>query len=173
MMNTNERNEILQLFEEFLKTMELLRAKCPWDAKQTIPSLRQYTIEEVFELADAIVKESWEDVRKELGDILMHIVFYSLIANEEGKFSLADVLRGENDKLIYRHPHVFDPSSRLTAREVEEQWEDLKMGIDACSRAFPVRSPQSQRHYGSKKKPARRASIGRRKARYGKKLKRS
>ena len=148
MMNTNERNEILQLFEEFLKTMELLRAKCPWDAKQTIPSLRQYTIEEVFELADAIVEESWEDVRKELGDILMHIVFYSLIANEEGKFSLADVLRGENDKLIYRH-------------------------IDACSRAFPVRSPQSQRRYGSKKKPARRASIGRRKARYGKRLKRS
>ena len=127
MMNTNERNEILQLFEEFLKTMELLRAKCPWDAKQTIPSLRQYTIEEVFELADAIVEKSWEDVRKELGDILMHIVFYSLIANEEGKFSLADVLRGENDKLIYRHPHVFDPSSRLTAREVEEQWEDLKI----------------------------------------------
>lgn len=126
-MTDRERNELLQLFEEHLKIMEQLREKCPWDAKQTIPSLRQYTIEEVFELADAITDEAWESVRKELGDILMHVVFYALIAQEEGKFSLADVLRGENEKLIYRHPHVFAPHARLTAREVEQQWEDLKL----------------------------------------------
>lgn len=126
-MDNLQRKEILRLFEEHLKIMGLLREKCPWDAKQTIPSLRQYTIEEAHELADAIVDESWSDVRKELGDLLMHVVFYSIIAEEEGKFSFSDVLRGENEKLIYRHPHVFDPSSKLTAREVEEQWEDLKL----------------------------------------------
>lgn len=126
-MGEGKRKEILHLFDEHLNIMELLREKCPWDAKQTIPSLRQYTIEEVFELADAIVDEAWDNVRKELGDILMHVVFYSLIADEEGKFSFADVLRGENEKLVYRHPHVFDPNSHLTAREVEEQWEDLKL----------------------------------------------
>lgn len=126
-MHDNKRKEILNLFKEHLEIMEQLRAKCPWDAKQTIPSLRQYTIEEVFELADAITDEAWDNVRKELGDIMMHVVFYSLIAAEEGKFSLSDVLRGENEKLIYRHPHVFAPHSQLTAREVEQQWEDLKL----------------------------------------------
>lgn len=126
-MTERERNEILKLFEKHLEIMGQLREKCPWDAKQTITSLRQYTIEEVFELADAITDEAWESVRKELGDILMHVVFYALIAKEEGKFTLGDILRGENEKLIYRHPHVFDPGSQLTAREVEQQWEDLKL----------------------------------------------
>lgn len=142
-MDSNNHNEIINLFKEHLKIMEQLRAKCPWDAKQTITSLRQYTIEEVFELADAITDEAWEDVRKELGDILMHVVFYALIADEEGKFSLSDILRGENEKLIYRHPHVFDPHSQLTAREVEQQWEDLKLKEKGGNRRVLAGVPRS------------------------------
>ncbi len=119
--------EELALFGELVHLMRRLRRDCPWDAKQTVESLRQYTIEEVHELADAIVDRSDVDIRKELGDLIMHVVFYALIGEEHGRFSLAEMLRGENEKLIYRHPHVFGENPTTDADEVERQWEALKL----------------------------------------------
>lgn len=114
-------------FGEMMALMRRLRRDCPWDRKQTIGSLRQYTLEEVYELADAIVDNSDADIRKELGDLLMHVLFYALIAEEEGRFDILDVIRGENEKLVYRHPHVFGPNPTQDADEVERQWEALKL----------------------------------------------
>lgn len=115
------------LMERLIAIMRRLRRECPWDREQTIESLRQYTIEETHELADAIVDDNPPEIRKELGDILMHIVFYSLIAEEEKLFTLADVIAGVNEKLIYRHPHVFGENRVGNARQVEQQWEALKL----------------------------------------------
>lgn len=117
----------LELFEKLVDLMRQLRAGCPWDGAQTIPSLRQYTIEEAHELADAIIDDKPDDIRKELGDLLMHIVFYALIAEEQGLFTLSDIIAGENEKLIYRHPHVFGDTRTSSAHEVEQQWEALKL----------------------------------------------
>ncbi|PID90392.1 MAG: nucleoside triphosphate pyrophosphohydrolase [Bacteroidetes bacterium] len=119
--------EELALFGELVYLMRRLRRDCPWDAKQTVESLRQYTIEEVHELADAIVDHSDVNIRKELGDLIMHVVFYALIGEEHGRFSLAEMLKGENEKLIYRHPHVFGDNPSTDADEVERQWEALKL----------------------------------------------
>ncbi len=116
-----------RIFGELMALMRRLRRDCPWDRKQTISSLRQYTLEEVYELADAIVDDSDTDIRKELGDLLMHVAFYALIAEEEGRFDIRDVMRGENEKIIYRHPHVFGPNPTQDADEVERQWEALKL----------------------------------------------
>ena len=115
-------------FIRLLDIMDELRAKCPWDMKQTFDTLRKFTIEETYELAEAIIEGDNEDIRKELGDIMLHIVFYSKIGSEKGLFDIADVLEGINSKLIYRHPHVFGEVT-LTggAKEVEENWEKLKL----------------------------------------------
>ncbi|MDE6841894.1 MAG: nucleoside triphosphate pyrophosphohydrolase, partial [Muribaculaceae bacterium] len=104
-MHTTE--EKLQAFGRMLEVLDTLRVKCPWDAKQTNESLRPNTIEEVFELADALMTDSTADIRKELGDVLLHIAFYSKIAEEKGQFDIADVCHSLCDKLIYRHPHVY------------------------------------------------------------------
>jgi len=115
-------------FIRLLDIMDELRAKCPWDMKQTFDTLRKFTIEETYELAEAIIEGDNDDIKKELGDIMLHIVFYSKIGSENGLFDIADVLEGINSKLIYRHPHVFGEVT-LTggAREVEENWEKLKL----------------------------------------------
>lgn len=115
-------------FIRLLDIMDELRAKCPWDMKQTFDTLRKFTIEETYELAEAIIEGDNEDIKKELGDIMLHIVFYSKIGSEKGLFDIADVLEGINSKLIYRHPHVFGEVT-LTggAKEVEENWEKLKL----------------------------------------------
>ena len=115
-------------FIRLLDIMDELRAKCPWDMKQTFDTLRKFTIEETYELAEAIIEGDNEDIKKELGDIMIHIVFYSKIGSEKGLFDIADVLEGINCKLIYRHPHVFGEVT-LTggAKEVEENWEKLKL----------------------------------------------
>ena len=108
--------------------MDELRVKCPWDMKQTNQTLRKLTIEETYELADAILQDDNESIRKELGDLLLHVAFYSKIGSEKGLFDIGDVLEGINNKLVYRHPHVFgDVSVTRGAREVEENWEKLKM----------------------------------------------
>ena len=114
-------------FARLLDIMEELRSKCPWDQKQTNQSLRKLTIEETYELADAIIQDDNDGIRKELGDLMLHIVFYARIGSEKGLFDMGDVLEGINAKLIYRHPHVFgDVSVTRGAREVEENWEKLK-----------------------------------------------
>ncbi|MFV0593906.1 MAG: nucleoside triphosphate pyrophosphohydrolase [Draconibacterium sp.] len=118
----------LEAFKELLDIMDELREKCPWDRKQTLESLRKNTIEETYELADAILKNDLQEIKKELGDLMLHIVFYAKIGSEKGEFDIADVLENINKKLIYRHPHVFgDVDVDGSARKVEENWEALKL----------------------------------------------
>lgn len=121
-----DRTKELQAFERVLDVMDELRAKCPWDAKQTIESIRPLTIEETYELSDAILSNDMPNVCKELGDILMHIVFYALIANERGEFNIVEVCNKMCDKLIYRHPHVFAQEKVKDAEQVLQNWEQLK-----------------------------------------------
>jgi MazG family protein len=124
-MNLKKRSA--EEFEKLLDIMDKLRATCPWDMKQTFDTLRKLTIEETYELAEAIFSENEEGIRNELGDLMLHLVFYAKIGSENGSFTILDVLKGINDKLIYRHPHVFGDVSVSSAREVEENWEHLKI----------------------------------------------
>jgi MazG family protein len=117
----------LSEFKRLLDIMDELREKCPWDSKQTNESLRTLSIEEVYELADAVAKEDSNEIKKELGDILLHIVFYAKIGQETEAFDIYDVIKGINEKLIYRHPHIFGDVKVHTAKDVEENWERLKL----------------------------------------------
>ena len=121
-----DRTRELEAFARVLDVMDELREKCPWDAKQTIESIRPLTIEETYELSDAILDNDMPNVCKELGDIMMHIVFYSIIANEGGKFDIVEVMDKMCDKLIYRHPHVFSTEKVKDAEQVLQNWEQLK-----------------------------------------------
>jgi len=125
-MNPN-REAQLKAFGELLDIMEELRAKCPWDKEQTNESLRTLTIEETYELADAIIKNDSSLIKKELGDILLHIVFYARIGEEQNLFDIKEVIDLLNKKLIYRHPHIFGNVEVANAREVEQNWEQLKL----------------------------------------------
>lgn len=125
MMHTREQK--IEAFGRLLDIMDELRVKCPWDAKQTNESLRTNTIEEVYELCEAIIQNSDEAIKKELGDVLLHVVFYAKIGEEKGTFDVADVCHSLCDKLIYRHPHVFGDDAAKTAGEVEKSWEQLKL----------------------------------------------
>ena len=116
----------LEAFKRLLNIMDELRAKCPWDKKQTFDSLRANTIEETYELCDAIMKKNTKEIKKELGDVLLHIVFYSKIASETNDFDIADVCNSLCDKLIFRHPHVFGEGNAQNAGEVEKSWEQIK-----------------------------------------------
>ena len=118
--------EKLSQFERVLDVMRKLRENCPWNAAQTMESLRPMTIEEVYELSDAILKKSGNDIEKELGDVLLHVVFYSRIAEERGDFDIADVMERLCEKMIFRHPHVFSDTKVADAQEVSENWEMLK-----------------------------------------------
>jgi len=124
-MNNNSKS--LEEFNRLLNIIDELRGKCPWDMKQTNESLRKLTIEETYELADAIFSENDEGIRNELGDLMLHIVFYAKIGAEKGIFTMSDVLEGINNKLIYRHPHVFADVKVTGASQVEENWEKLKI----------------------------------------------
>jgi MazG family protein len=117
----------LQAFKELLDIMDELREKCPWDKEQTFESIKTLTIEEVYELADAIDRKDLKDVKKELGDLLLHIVFYSKMGSETNDFDILDVLEAINKKLIYRHPHVFSTINVNNADEVSKNWEELKL----------------------------------------------
>ena len=112
--------------QRLLNIMDDLRSKCPWDRKQTIQSLKNLTIEEVYELTDAIESENFENLKEELGDLLLHIVFYSKIASEKKKFNFKDVVNDLCDKLIYRHPHIYGDLVVETEEEVKLNWENLK-----------------------------------------------
>lgn len=124
-MNTREQK--MEAFGRLLDVMDELRAKCPWDIKQTNESLRTNTIEETYELCEAIIKDDNQEIKKELGDVLLHIVFYAKIGEEKEAFDVADVCHTLCDKLIYRHPHVFGEEVAKTAGEVEQSWEQLKL----------------------------------------------
>lgn len=121
------KKEKLEAFGRFLDLLDELREKCPWDKKQTNESLRSNTIEEVYELSDALIKNETADTCKELGDVLLHIAFYAKIASEKGEFDIKDVCDKLCDKLIFRHPHVFGNSQSETVTEVLENWEQLKL----------------------------------------------
>jgi len=122
------RKKAIREFARLLDIMDELRTKCPWDMKQTNQTLRKLTIEETYELADAILQDDNDGIRKELGDLMLHVTFYAKIGSEKELFDMGDVLEGINNKLVYRHPHVFgDVNVTRGAREVEENWEKLKM----------------------------------------------
>jgi len=120
-------NKKTEAFARLLDIMDELREKCPWDKEQTLESLRKLTIEETYELADAILNNDLNGIKKELGDLMLHIVFYAKIGSEKGAFDISDVLNSINEKLIYRHPHVFGDVDVANSREVEQNWETLKL----------------------------------------------
>ena len=120
-------NEKLIAYERLLKIMDELREKCPWDMKQTIESIRHLTIEETYELSDAILEKDMDKIKKELGDLLLHIVFYSRIASETNQFNIADVCNALCEKLIHRHPHIYGDVKVKDEHEVKSNWEKLKL----------------------------------------------
>jgi len=121
------KEETLKSFAELLGIMDELRAKCPWDKEQTFESLRNLSVEEVYELSEAIFLNDLENVKKELGDLLLHIVFYAKLGDEAGAFNMKDVIDNINKKLIFRHPHVFGEEKVNNSTEVLENWENLKL----------------------------------------------
>lgn len=117
----------LLAFERLLNIMDDLREKCPWDKKQTIQSLRKLTIEETYELSEAIISEDMKGIKEEIGDIMLHLVFYSKIASETDQFDITDVLNAVCDKLVFRHPHIYGDTKADTEEEVKQNWEKLKL----------------------------------------------
>ena len=133
----------LQAFERLLNIMDDLRAKCPWDKNQSLESLRYLSIEEMYELSDAILDKDMEEVKKELGDIMLHLVFYAKIASETNQFDITDVLNGICDKLVYRHPHIYGNVKAVTEEEVKQNWEKLKLkeGVKSVLEGVPRSLP--------------------------------
>lgn len=123
----HSRSEKNEAFEKIVEVLDILRVKCPWDAKQTNESLRANTIEEVYELTQALMNGDNNDIKKELGDVLLHILFYAKIGEEKGAFDIADVCDALREKLVFRHPHVFGDTSVNDSREVERNWEQIKL----------------------------------------------
>lgn len=127
MKKQHSREEKMEALGRMLDVLDILRVKCPWDAKQTNESLRSNTVEEVYELAEALMQEDDINIKKELGDVLLHIAFYSKIGEEKGAFDIADVADALTDKLIFRHPHVFGDATVDNATEVSQNWEQIKL----------------------------------------------
>ncbi|MBL7709981.1 MAG: nucleoside triphosphate pyrophosphohydrolase [Chitinophagaceae bacterium] len=119
--------DTLQAFSRLISIMDDLREKCPWDKKQTVQSLRQMTIEETYELADAITEEDWKGIKEELGDLLLHIVFYAKIGSEQKQFELVEVINGISEKLVSRHPHIYGDVKVNDEEDVKRNWEKLKL----------------------------------------------
>ena len=137
------REEKLKSFGRLLNIMDDLRTQCPWDKKQTMESLRHLTIEEVYELADAILNNNMEEIKKELGDILLHIVFYSRIGSETNSFDIKSVIDGVCEKIIHRHPHIYGDVKVKDDAEVSRNWEKLKLkeGKKSVLEGVPVSLP--------------------------------
>jgi XTP/dITP diphosphohydrolase len=126
--NTADRRaDQLAAFSRLLDVLDRLRAECPWDRKQTLQSLRHLTIEETYELGDAILRNDLPDLKKELGDVMLHLTFYAKIASEQGAFDIADVLNAQCEKLIFRHPHIYGTAQAETEEDVKRNWEQLKL----------------------------------------------
>ena len=124
-MHTKE--EKMVAFGRLLDVLDNLRQKCPWDKKQTFESLRPNTIEETYELCDALAKQDMKNICKELGDVLEHVIFYSVLGSETGNFDIADVCNQEADKLIFRHPHIYGEQKANSEEEVLQTWEQIKL----------------------------------------------
>ena len=124
---SHTREEKIEALGRIIDTLDELRVKCPWDRKQTNESLRPNTIEEVYELCDALIGNDVPNIKKELGDVLLHVLFYAKIADEQGQFDIADVAEALNAKLIFRHPHVFGDVNVKDAHDVEQNWELIKL----------------------------------------------
>jgi XTP/dITP diphosphohydrolase len=141
--------ESLVSFERLLDIMDELRVKCPWDKKQTLASIRHLSIEEVYELSDAIVEGNMDEIKKELGDLLLHIVFYSKIASETNAFNITDVIDSINKKLVNRHPHIFSDVLVKDADEVKQNWEKIKLkeGSKSTLAGVPVSLPAMIKAY--------------------------
>ena len=154
----HSREEMLEAFGRFLDVLDELREKCPWDRKQTNSSLRPNTIEECFELSDALVADDTQNICKELGDVLLHVAFYAKIASEKQQFDIKDVCDRLCDKLIYRHPHVFGDAVAETAGEVCKNWEQLKMtekdGNKTVLSGVPASMPSLIKAYRMQEKAA-------------------
>lgn len=146
-MNTTEQK--LQAFEKLLTIMDELRAGCPWDKEQTLESLRHLTIEEVYELSDAILSNDFNDIKGELGDLMLHLVFYAKIAAEKGQFDIKDVIDAISKKLIYRHPHIYSDVEVKGADDVKNNWEKLKLkeGKKSVLEGVPMSMPPLVKAY--------------------------
>ena len=154
----HSREDIMASFGRFLDVLDELREKCPWDRKQTNQSLRPNTIEECFELCDALIADDTQNICKELGDVLLHVAFYAKIASEKEQFDMKDVCDRLCDKLIYRHPHVFGDAVAETAGEVCKNWEQLKMtekdGNKTILSGVPASMPSLIKAYRMQEKAA-------------------
>ena len=140
---SNSRDERLAALGKVMDTLDILRVRCPWDAKQTNESLRANTIEEVYELAQALINDDTADIKKELGDVLLHILFYSKIADEKAQFDIADVANVLNDKLVFRHPHVFGEVKVENSHDVETNWEKIKLKEKGGNRTVLAGVPEA------------------------------
>ena len=136
-------SNVSESFLRLVSIMDELREKCPWDQKQTVETLRHMTIEETYELADAITDKDWRGIKEELGDLLLHILFYSRIAKEENRFTLEEVINAIADKLIVRHPHIYGDVQVKTDEDVKKNWENLKLkeGKKSVLSGVPVSLP--------------------------------
>ena len=139
----HSKEDKLAAFGRLLDVLDELRVKCPWDKKQTFDSLRSNTIEEVYELCDAIMNRDWKNVCKELGDVLEHVIFYSILGKEIEEFDIADVCNKETDKLIFRHPHIYGSTKVETADEVLQSWEQIKQKEKDGNKTVLAGVPQS------------------------------
>ena len=139
----NSREQQLQAFGRLLDIMDELRSKCPWDKKQTFQSLRHLTIEETYELGDAILNNDLQEIKKELGDVLLHIVFYAKIGSETNDFDIADVANSIAEKLVYRHPHIYGDVKVENEEDVKQNWEKLKLkeGKNSVLEGVPMSLP--------------------------------
>ncbi len=132
-----------EAFQRIIQIMDELREQCPWDKKQTWESLRTLTIEEVYELSDAVVQKKHDQIKEELGDVFLHVLFYSRIASEEGKFDINDVVQSLTDKLISRHPHIYGNIKAETEEQVKQNWEKIKQEKDNTKNGVLSGVPQS------------------------------
>ena len=145
-----ERNkQAIESFERLLDIMDELREKCPWDRKQTFETLRHLTIEETYELADAIIENDTDEIKKEVGDLLLHIVFYAKIGSEENAFDIKTVIDSLNEKLIRRHPHIYGDEKVENSEQVKENWEQIKLkeGIKSTLSGVPKTLPALVKAY--------------------------
>ncbi|MDP2088025.1 MAG: nucleoside triphosphate pyrophosphohydrolase [Flavobacteriaceae bacterium] len=152
----NSREQQLQSFNRLLDIMDDLRSQCPWDQKQTFQSLRHLTIEETYELGDAILENNIDEIKKELGDLLMHIAFYAKIGSETNHFDIADVANSISEKLIHRHPHIYGDVKVNSADDVKTNWENLKLkeGKKSVLEGVPQSLPAMVKSYRMQEKVA-------------------
>ncbi len=142
-MEQHSRQEKLEAIGRAIDVLDTLRVKCPWDAKQTNESLRENTVEEVYELCDALINGDNNGIKKELGDVLLHVLFYAKIGEEKGEFDIASVADALASKLIYRHPHVYGNIEADTAHQVELNWEQLKLKEKGGNRSILAGVPSA------------------------------